>query len=77
MLEVGVDITAGHPKLLTVDAARDSDVVIATGCGDTCPVFPASAGRPIECVRHICDEIRAGIQALLRELLPVAAREAQ
>ncbi len=38
--EVGIDITAEQPKILTVDAVRDSDVVITMGCGDTCPIFP-------------------------------------
>src|SRR5213078_3831289 len=40
MAEVGIDITAEQPKLLTTDAVRSSDVVVTMGCGDTCPVFP-------------------------------------
>ena len=58
-------------------------MVITIGCGDTWPVFPGKrsedwdlpgpAGRPIECVRQIC-EIRVRIEAPLRELLPAAAR---
>ena len=40
MAEVGIDITAEQPKILTVDAVRESDVVITMGCGDTCPIFP-------------------------------------
>jgi arsenate reductase len=79
MGEVGIDITAGHPKVLTVEAVQDSDLVITMGCGDTCPVFPGKryedwdltdpAGQPIEVVRQVRDEIRDRITALLAELL--------
>jgi arsenate reductase (thioredoxin) len=80
MREVGVDITAGQPKILTVDAVRDSDVVITMGCGDTCPVFPGKryedwqvsdpAGQGIDAVRRIRDEIRDKVQTLIGEILP-------
>ena len=80
MSEVGVDITTGQPKILTVDAVRDSDVVITMGCGDTCPVFPGKryedwqvadpAGQGIDAVRRIRDEIRDKVQTLIGELLP-------
>src|SRR5581483_2608525 len=40
MREVGIDLAAEHPKLLTPDAVEASDVVVTMGCGDTCPVFP-------------------------------------
>ena len=40
MAEVGIDIANNVPKVLTVDAVRDSDVVITMGCGDACPIFP-------------------------------------
>jgi arsenate reductase len=45
MNEVGIDITAEHPKILTVDTVRDSDVVITMGRGDTCPIFLATSAR--------------------------------
>jgi arsenate reductase len=80
MAEVGIDIAAETPKVLTVDAVRESDVVITMGCGDSCPVFPGKryedwklddpAGQGIEVVRQIRDEIRARVEALLAELLP-------
>jgi arsenate reductase len=80
MAEVGIDIAAETPKVLTVDAVRESDVVITMGCGDSCPVFPGKryedwklddpAGQGIEAVRPIRDEIRARVEALLAELLP-------
>ncbi len=83
MAEVGIDITGEHPKILTVDAVRESDVVITMGCGDTCPIFPGKryedweltdpAGQGIDVVRQVRDEIRARIEALLEELLPAQA----
>jgi arsenate reductase len=79
MREVGVDITAESPKLLTTDAVRAADVVITMGCGDTCPVFPGKryldwqlddpAGQGVEAVRPIRDEIRGRVEALISELL--------
>ncbi|MBG0818161.1 arsenate reductase ArsC [Planomonospora sp. ID82291] len=80
MREVGIDITAESPKVLTVEAVQDSDVVITMGCGDACPIFPGKryedwrlddpAGQGIEAVRPIRDEIRARIEKLIVELLP-------
>ncbi|HEY1158362.1 MAG TPA: arsenate reductase ArsC [Arthrobacter sp.] len=81
MREVGIDITAQQPKILTVDAVEASDVVITMGCGDACPIFPGKryedwklddpAGQGIEAVRTIRDEIRTRIDKLIDELLPV------
>ena len=80
MAEEGIDIAAQTPKILTVDAVRESDVVITIGCGDACPIFPGKryedwqlddpAGQGIEAVRSIRDEIRGRIEALLAELVP-------
>jgi arsenate reductase len=80
MREVGIDITGEQPKILTVDAVQDSDVVITVGCGDTCPIFPGKryedwdltdpAGQPIDVVRNVRDQIRQRVQNLLTELLP-------
>jgi arsenate reductase len=80
MAEVGIDISAQNPKILTVDAVQASDVVITMGCGDTCPVFPGKsyrdwvledpAGRGVEAVRPIRDEIRTKVEALITELVP-------
>ncbi|MEV0664128.1 arsenate reductase ArsC [Actinomadura luteofluorescens] len=78
MAEEGIDISAEIPKVLTADAVRASDVVITMGCGDTCPVFPGKryldwrlddpAGRGVDAVRPIRDEIRARVEALTAEL---------
>lgn len=80
MEEVGVDISANEPKILTPDAVETSDVVITMGCGDACPVFPGvdyrdwaladPAGQGIDAVRPIRDEIRGLVEALIAELVP-------
>ena len=78
MAEVGVDITDQTPKGLDWDTAQASDIIVTMGCGDTCPVFPGKryedwklddpAGQPIETVRHIRDDIRSRIEALVAAL---------
>ena len=80
MAEVGIDISGQTPKLLASEAVEASDVVITMGCGDACPVFPGvsyrdwaledPAGKGIEAVRPIRDEIKTRVQALVAELLP-------
>jgi arsenate reductase (thioredoxin) len=80
MAEDGIDITSGHPKILTPEAVQASDVVITMGCGDECPYFPGKryedwelddpAGQGIEAVRPIRDEIKTRIQALIGSLDP-------
>jgi protein-tyrosine-phosphatase len=83
MAEEGIDITAEQPKILTTEAVKQSDVVITMGCGDTCPIFPGKryedwaledpAGKGVESVRPIRDEIKGRIVRLLDELgVPVA-----
>ncbi|ROP66768.1 arsenate reductase ArsC [Curtobacterium sp. PhB115] len=83
MAEDGIDIAGNQPKILTTDAVRDSDAVITMGCGDACPIFPGKryedweltdpAGRGIEDVRPIRDDIKHRVQTLLNELLPAEA----
>lgn len=80
MAEEGIDIAHNVPKVLTVEAVKDSDVVITMGCGDACPIFPGKryedwelddpAGQGIESVRPIRDDIKGRIQTLLAEILP-------
>ena len=84
MREVGVDITAETPKILTVDAVQASDVCVTMGCGDACPVFPGKryldwtlkdpAGQGVEAVRPIRDEIKTRIEGLIAEIAPEAAK---
>jgi arsenate reductase len=83
MAEVGVDISDQSPKILTVDTVESSDVVITMGCGDACPVFPGvsyrdwalpdPAGKGLEAVRPIRDEIKARVEKLIAELVPASA----
>jgi arsenate reductase (thioredoxin) len=83
MAEIGIDLGAARPALLTTDAVRASDVVVTMGCGDACPVFPGRryldwelpdpAGKGLQDVRPIRDEIDARVRALLAELTPAAS----
>jgi arsenate reductase (thioredoxin) len=84
MLEEGIDMSAAQPKILTTEAVQESDVVITMGCGDTCPIFPGKryedwvlddpAGKGVDSVRPIRDEIRGRVVALLESLdVPVRA----
>ena len=84
MREVGIDIAAETPKILTVDAVKASDVCITMGCGDACPVFPGKryldwtlkdpAGQGVDAVRAIRDEIKTRIEGLISEIAPEAVK---
>lgn len=79
LAEEGIDISAEVPKVLTVEAVKESDVVITMGCGDACPVFPGKryedwaladpAGQGVDAVRPIRDEIRGRVEELIAELV--------
>jgi arsenate reductase len=79
MLEVGIDIRAEQPKVLTPEAVQASDAVITMGCGDACPYYPGKryedwklddpAGQGVEAVRPIRDDIKGRVEALLADLL--------
>ncbi|MFJ9518469.1 arsenate reductase ArsC [Kitasatospora sp. NPDC101801] len=81
LAEVGIDISAEIPKVLTVEAVQASDVVITMGCGDACPFLPGKtyldwklddpAGQGVEAVRPIRDQIEARIRDLLTEQLGI------
>jgi arsenate reductase (thioredoxin) len=84
MREVGIDIASHVPKILTADAVQASDVVVTMGCGDTCPFFPGKryldwelpdpAGRGVDAVRPIRDEIEQRVRGLIAELqIPLPA----
>jgi len=83
MAEVGVDIATEQPKILTTEAVKASDVVITMGCGDTCPFYPGKryedwvledpAGKGVDAVRPIRDEIRRRVENLITELVPTNA----
>jgi arsenate reductase len=79
MDEIGIDLSKEFPKLLTSEVVQAADVVITMGCGDACPIFPGTryldwelpdpAGKSVEDVRPIRDEIDARVQNLLEELV--------
>ena len=78
MAERGIDITSEFPKPWTDEIVQAADVVITMGCGDACPVFPGKryldwelddpAGKSVEDVRPVRDEIERRVRALLDEL---------
>ena len=78
MAEEGIDIASNQPKVLTDEAVKESDYVITMGCGDTCPFFPGKtyldwpledpAGKGVEAVRPIRNEIRRKVEALIKEI---------
>ncbi len=80
MSEVGIDITAEFPQPWTDEIVRAADVVITMGCGDACPLYPATcyddwelddpAGQEIDAVRRIRDQIRDRVDTLLASLIP-------
>lgn len=82
MTEIGVDVGAEHPKPLTGAMVKAADVVITMGCGDACPIYPGKryedweledpAGRDLETVRRIRDEIDARVRDLVNRLAPAS-----
>ncbi|KAB8180650.1 arsenate reductase ArsC [Microbispora catharanthi] len=80
MDELGLDLSKEFPKPLTTEAVQAADVVITMGCGDACPIFPGKryldwqlddpAGKPIDQVRPIRDDIDRRVRDLLAELVP-------
>jgi protein-tyrosine-phosphatase len=82
MSELGLDLSKEFPKPLTDEVVRAADVVITMGCGDACPLYPGKryldwelddpAGKSVDDVRPIRDEIGQRVRALLAELVPAA-----
>jgi arsenate reductase len=78
MAERGIDITGEYPKPWTDEIVRAADVVVTMGCGDACPIFPGTryedwdlddpAGRDLEAVRPIRDELERRVRHLLVEM---------
>jgi arsenate reductase len=79
MAEVGIDISSQRPRPLTDEDARRADTIVTMGCGDSCPVYPGTryvdwelpdpAGKSVEEVRAIRDEIDGRVRGLVDELL--------
>lgn len=80
MTEIGLDLSAERPKPLSTDAVEAATVVITMGCGDACPIYPGKryldwdvpdpAGKSVDEVRRIRNQIDARVQVLLAELAP-------
>ncbi len=80
MLEEGIDIRHNQPQILTDEQVQASDVVITMGCGDACKFYPGKryedweledpAGKDVEVVRQIRDDIRGRIEKLVAEIAP-------
>jgi arsenate reductase len=80
MKEVGIDISAEQPKKLEDGMVRESDVVVTMGCGDACPIYPGKryedweledpAGKDLDTVRGIREEIANRVEALIADLTP-------
>jgi protein-tyrosine-phosphatase len=78
MREIGIDLAARRPRLLTPELAEQADVVVTMGCGDQCPVIPGRLyidwelpdpkGQPVTEVRITRDEIAGRVRTLIAEL---------
>jgi protein-tyrosine-phosphatase len=78
MEEIGVYLGQEFPKPLTDEVVRAAVVVITMGCGDACPIYPGKryedwvledpAGKDLETVRRIRDELDARVRALVDEI---------
>jgi protein-tyrosine-phosphatase len=76
--ERGLDVSREFPKKLTIESAKQADIIITMGCGEACPVLPGKryldweltdpAGKSIEEVRPIVDEIERRVLDLLSDL---------
>ncbi len=77
--ERGIPLTTPYPKPLSDSVMRAADVIVTMGCGDACPIYPGKryedwdvadpAGRPLDVVRDIRDDIQGRVTALLRDIL--------
>jgi protein-tyrosine-phosphatase len=76
--ELGIDISKEFPKPMTDEVVRAADAVITMGCGDACPIYPGKryedwevedpAGKDLDAVRRIRDDISERVRTLLGEL---------
>lgn len=78
MNEIGLDMSARRPKLLTRALVEQADVVVTMGCGDECPDLPGKRyidwdlpdpkGQPLVAVREVRDNIRVRVGQLVADL---------
>jgi arsenate reductase (thioredoxin) len=86
LAEIGADISKEFPKPITDESVRAPDTVITMGCGDACPIYPGKryedweledpAGKDVETVRQIRDQIAERVERLLGELVPSVSEQA-
>ncbi|NNN14118.1 MAG: arsenate reductase ArsC [Acidimicrobiaceae bacterium] len=79
LAEIGIDISSEKPKQLANETIGEVDVIVTMGCGESCPVYPGKrysdwqiedpAGKSIETIRAIRDQIDQLVKSLLDELL--------
>src|SRR5579862_5310580 len=78
MREVGIDLTGRRPRKLTLEMQLHADWAVTMGCGDVCPYVPSMveawdipdpAGRPIQEVREIRDQVAEHVDRLIGERL--------
>ncbi|HVR84510.1 MAG TPA: arsenate reductase ArsC [Planctomycetota bacterium] len=75
MKEVGIDLAAVKPQLITPGMAQEVDYLVTMGCGPVCPVIPQvrredwpledPKGKPLERVREIRQDIQRRVEALI------------
>ena len=78
MKEIGIDVSSELPRPLTGNMVKAADIVVTMGCGDACPIYPGKryedweledpAGKDLETVRRIRDDIEGRVRALVAEL---------
>ena len=77
MGEVGIDIAAAKPQLLTTELAAGARLLVTMGCGEECPFVPGvevqdwpledPKGQPVERVRAIRDEVQRRVAVLVED----------
>jgi protein-tyrosine-phosphatase len=85
MNEKGIDISNEAPRKLTNETGLRADVIVTMGCGDASPVYPGKryldwdlvdpAGKDVEMVRQIRDDIERRVRDLLADLLKITAQQ--
>ncbi|MGH2452079.1 MAG: low molecular weight phosphatase family protein [Candidatus Limnocylindria bacterium] len=78
MAELGFDLSGRVPRQLVQEDAEWADVVVTMGCGGECPYVPGTryvdwelpdpAGKDLDDVRSIRDEVARRVDVLLAEL---------
>jgi protein-tyrosine-phosphatase len=78
MAEKGIDISDELPQPWADEIVRAADVIVTMGCGDACPVYPGKryvdwelddpAGKSVEQVRPIRDDLEQRVRVLMAEL---------